>query len=111
METFDLCFFTAEPSASVTHRTLKAKFGDGYEQAAGDGINPKQSDWNLTFDGTRAEIEDVIAFLDAHGEWKRFEWTDPLGNEAVYRAGPYQATAYGGDRITVSVTFMQKGAV
>lgn len=111
METFSLCYYTVGPAGNVSHRTWKARFGDGYEQAAGNGINPKQSVWDLTFDGTASEMAEVTDFLDARGEWERFQWTDPLGNEAVFRAGPYAVTPHGGDHVTVSVQFRQVGAV
>ena len=48
----------AEPQ--VSHRALKAQFGDGYTQRAGDGINTRKEVWPLTFIGSKAEIESNI---------------------------------------------------
>lgn len=110
METFSYCY-TIDPNATVSHSTISAQFGDGYEQAASNGINQKSSKWNLRFAGSKASMAQVISFLDAHGEWKRFIWTDPLGVQNVYRAGPYSPAKGGGNKIAITVEFRQVGAV
>ncbi len=110
METFSWCP-VIDATAAVTNRTLSAQFGDGYEQAAGDGINRKSAVWPLRFVGTRAEMKALTDFLDAHGQWKRFLWTDPLGNEGVYRSGEYSPTPHGGNSVSITVQFKQTAAV
>lgn len=62
----------AEPQ--VTHRTLKAQFGDGYAQRAGDGINTRKEVWPLTFVGLKAEIKAIADFFDEHAGYKAFRW-------------------------------------
>ena len=49
----------------VNHSLLVAKFGDGYEQRALDGINTKQENYNLNFNNRDyKEINLIAAFLD-----------------------------------------------
>lgn len=110
METFDFCY-TVDPSANVTNRALTAQFGDGFEQAAADGLNTKQSVWSIRLSGTKAEMKEVTDFLDDHGQWKRFQWSDPLGDEGVYRSSPYGVTKHGGDQVSITVQFKQTEAV
>jgi phage-related protein len=55
MDTFTW-YHNANPSGTVKFRTLSARFGDGYEQTAPDGINNKLESWPLTFEGTSAAI-------------------------------------------------------
>lgn len=51
---------------SSVHRTLTAKFGDGYEQRLKDGINTKEEQFTVAFNNrTRAEINTIKDFLDA----------------------------------------------
>ena len=49
-------------------RVKSARFGDGYEQIAPDGINAEGQSWNLQFDGVENSIADeMIAFLRSYG--------------------------------------------
>ena len=38
-----------EPQGRIDHRTLSAKFGDGYAQIAADGIHSTTQSWPLCF--------------------------------------------------------------
>jgi len=68
----------------VTFKVIEVPFGDGYGQAAGDGLNSKRTDWSLVWNGLLpAEVTDIKAFLDARGGHETFLWT-PTG-EAVAR--------------------------
>jgi len=52
-------------SNETTHRVLTARFGDGYEQRVLDGINTKNTTFNLSFNNRDAEEINLIAgFLD-----------------------------------------------
>jgi phage-related protein len=65
-------------SGSHQYRILKANFGDGYEQRAGDGINPKQSEYTLTW--TRLSTTDaasIESFFDGLGGYESFDYTLP----------------------------------
>ena len=50
---------------TITPKTFTANFGDGYEQRVADGINSIKETYALSF-ATRpkAEIDDIVAFLD-----------------------------------------------
>lgn len=74
--TFDVAVIATNPSKELnfnrntgrtsTHRTLTAKFGDGYEQRVLDGINAKNETLSAVFNNrTWEEIEVIAAFLDA----------------------------------------------
>jgi phage-related protein len=59
----------------VTHNVLTAKFGDGYEQRALDGINTKQEVFTLNFNNrVYTEINLIAAFLDNKAA-KNFQMT------------------------------------
>lgn len=69
-----------EPVLSEKPRVLSARFGDGYEQRVGDGINIRARSWQLTFkQRTAAEMAPIIAFLRARNGFESFDWTDPDG--------------------------------
>ena len=49
-------------------RIKSARFGDGYEQTAPDGINAEGQSWSVQFDGVENSIADeMIAFLRTYG--------------------------------------------
>lgn len=108
MQTFEWEPLVA-PVGQTSFRTLKAQFGDGYSQAAADGINAQITNWPLTFTGKRATILPIKAFLDAHGGWKSFLWTAPLDQEAgTYRTPQgYRLTPLGADLFSLEVTLEQ----
>ena len=55
------------PTGTVTYRTLKAQFGDGYAQEVGDGLNTELNSWVLTFSGGPNDVFPVRDFIRAHG--------------------------------------------
>ena len=58
--------FDKNISRNPTHRTLVAKFGDGYEQRVLDGINSKNETISASFvNRDWTEIETIAAFFDA----------------------------------------------
>ncbi len=74
--------FTWKPTSTgggtikdVVHRV---QFGDGYRQVAPDGINPRSRNYQLTFTGSKATIDQIVAFLDAH-VGRSFLWQSPRG--------------------------------
>lgn len=96
-----------EPTGTVTFRTKSAKFGDGYEQVAQDGINNRSQSWPLTFTGQKSRIMEIAAFLDRHAGATPFFWTAPLSAQALYRCKTYQPKSLGGGVYTLSATFEQ----
>ena len=67
-------------SAEYKPRVRVAKFGDGYEQRVGDGINTGQDTWNLRF-SVRSDLETgaILAFLETRASAEAFDWTPPGG--------------------------------
>lgn len=65
-------------SGSNKFRTLKANFGDGYKQRAGDGINTKEKKYSLSWDNLEvSEVNDIITFLDGQAGYIAFNYTLP----------------------------------
>ena len=67
------------------YRTIEAKFGDGYGQAAPDGINDVVDTWALTFEFLNlTDRATLVAALDAVKSWDYLTWTAP-GDATVKR--------------------------
>lgn len=108
METFIWAPEQTSAAEEVKFRVLSAKFGDGYEQSAGDGINTRESSWALTFFGRQDRIDAIKAFLDAHGGWRSFHWTPPGESAAiVVKCKAYSRPRGGGAVWRLSATFEQ----
>lgn len=64
----------------LTPRVLSSKFGDGYEQRAGDGININQRKWSVSFISKSLAIADAIDdFLLTQDGITSFLWYPPSG--------------------------------
>lgn len=78
----------ATPDKSMTKqsapRVLTATFGDGYEQRIADGINTLNETYSLNF-ATRlkADIDDIVAFLDGKKGVNNFTLTLPDTNNTT----------------------------
>ncbi len=95
-----------EPVGQFSHRTLTAKFGDGYAQTADDGINPGSQSWPLEFFGVSAYIQPIKQFLDQHRGSRAFLWTPPMGQPTAWLIGKgYTLQPHGADLFTLAVTF------
>lgn len=78
---------------SVKPRVLEAKFGDGYSQRTGDGINIRPREWRLTFNTrTDAEMAPIVAFLEARNGIESFDWTPPTGAAGKFLCSEWQQT-------------------
>ena len=106
VETFTWCP-KVEPTSSPEYRVRASKFGNGYEQVVGDGINNKVDSWPLTFVLSQAVAIEVKAFLDRHGGFKSFLWTPPLGEVSFFRAKAPTITPNGAGIFTLTTTFTQ----
>lgn len=98
---------SVEPQGTINYRTLIARFGDGYQQTMGDGINNRIQSWPLEFTGKEETIKPILTFLDKHAGFRSFLWTPPLGEQGYYKAVQPQLTALGAGNYTLSVTFEQ----
>lgn len=106
IQTFTWCP-RVDPTGTVSFRTKSAKFGDGYEQIAQDGINNRTQTWPLTFLDTEPRARQIKGFLDAHKGAQPFYWTPPLGEQGLYRCKTYQATAHGAGLFSIAAEFEQ----
>jgi len=96
-----------EPTGTTTFRVKSAKFGDGYEQTAEDGINNKSESWPLTFTGPKSRIAEIKVFLNRHKGSKAFSWTEPFGETLLFKCKEYQSRNMGGNAYTLAATFEQ----
>lgn len=96
-----------EPVGTVTLRVLKARFGDGYQQTAADGINNKSQTWPIQFRGKAAKIAAIRDFLDARGGGQSFYWTPPLGAQGYYECTGYTIKPLGAGNYDLNATFEQ----
>jgi len=78
--------FTPDFGAQAAYkpRVRVTKFGDGYEQRVGDGINIRPASWPLKF-AMRDDTErtGILAFLEARNGVEAFDWTPPFGGSAI----------------------------
>lgn len=71
-------------SLSEEPRVKRAKFGEGYEQRQGDGINSTAQQWDLSFEDVDDSIADaIIAFWRTHAGVDSFDWTPKWGTTAI----------------------------
>lgn len=107
-DTFNYCA-VPDPTGTITLRTRKAQFGDGYVQSVADGINNKVRQWPLTFRGTASKIGDIAAFLDAHTGAISFLWTPPAPNstQGYFTCESYTLQANGASVYTLTATFQE----
>ena len=85
--------YTPDFGAQLTEkpRVLTARFGDGYSQDVGDGINVRLKSWAVTFNTrTDAEMAPILAFLRARNGIEGFNWTDPDGYTGVFICREWQ---------------------
>lgn len=68
-----------------TLRVLKAKFGDGYEQRAADGINTQEIVWDVAWADLNLDDCDTITdFFVTQGGHSPFYWTPPNGSAVLW---------------------------
>ncbi|QXO44627.1 phage tail protein [Morganella morganii] len=95
------------PVEEVTYKIRKAKFGDGYEQVSGDGINSRSQKWSLEFVGNHEYITGIRRFIDNHGGIRSFQWRPPMEQLGLYRCDDPKLTPLGGNNYSISLTFTQ----
>lgn len=62
-------------------RALTAKFGDGYEQRVGDGINTNPQIWSLTFTRQTSDLDAIETLLSGYAGVTAFTWTPQGGSQ------------------------------
>ena len=62
-------------------RVIKIQFGDGYDQRVQEGINNITQNFSVSFNNRpKAEIDDIMAFLDNKAGTTAFDFTYPDTN-------------------------------
>jgi len=103
--------FTAEPSYSsslnLKPKILEAKFGDGYEQAVGDGINNKPRKYSLQFNNLNVVNGDAIeTFFDTNDTATTpFDWTPPTGSAGRFKCKEHSRNYVSGFSSSITCTF------
>lgn len=65
-----------ESTRKVSFNKIAAKFGDGYEQSAPNGINNKIDSWDITWGGlSSSEYQTIMTALTSIGAWGTITWT------------------------------------
>lgn len=88
----DTFLFECSPGTAgdIVQNVRTAGFGDGYTQAAKNGINARSSRWTVVLSNLSEDASDAVtAFLDAHAG-QSFYWTPPRSN----RQGYFMCTTY-----------------
>ena len=104
----------ANPSGSVEFNTRVAQFGDGYSQAAANGINNKVDQWDIEIkgylnaegNGCMAKMSDVFDFFNGLKGSDSFDWVAPDGVQRKYVAQNYTRSLEA-NIWTVNVTFTE----
>lgn len=66
-------------------RVIEVRFGDGYAQRLGNGLNLRPREWALTFNArTQSEMTPILSFLQSRNGIEAFNWTDPDGVSGVW---------------------------
>ena len=107
-----------ETPVEVSFAFFEAKFGDGYKQKVGQGLNNESETWDLEFTGKKEEIFAIRQFLREHNGVIPFEWT-PRGETEpkLFDCSQYSAVnlsqvqAGGTDVWTLSARFEQRFGV
>jgi phage-related protein len=95
-------------SKDMTPRVRTAKFGDGYDQRVGDGINTQLRVWSVRFDNRdTAEANAIDDFLSARNGVDAFDWTDLYGHAGKWVCEKWSRSASSGVTSTISATFRE----
>lgn len=106
-EVFDFPIMT-KPRGSTTFRVRESRFGDGYVQRVGDGLNNKQQSWSITLDGDLPEMEEAMEFLDRHAGHISFLWTPPGRSQPIrVICKGYDETPHVASQNIITATFEQ----
>lgn len=88
--------------------TRNAKFGDGYEQRAEDGLNSLPEKWDLQFINRDTTEGDAIdAFLKTHKGVSYFQWTTPQAVTGNFICRSWTYSLDKGNNVTITARFEQ----
>jgi phage-related protein len=84
------------------------QFGDGYSQRLRFGLNTDLKIWNLRFDVSEPDADEIESFLEARGGAEHFDWSPP-DDTATYKwiCQNWNKTINVLGRAEISATFQQ----
>ena len=88
---------------------MEAPFGDGYIQREEEGLNSKQTLWNITWKGLPdTDVLTLTDFFDARGGVEAFNWTPPgESTSRQWRVLSYNRIPTGYLNKTLNATFQE----
>jgi phage-related protein len=92
---------TYNSNKTVKPEVKVIKFGDGYEQRQGSGLNRQPRTYNLSFQRTSSEIDAISSFLYSRGAVEAFNYVHPGSPTGTFVCRSWVRTnvARGVDRI------------
>ncbi|EOH1345647.1 phage tail protein [Citrobacter freundii] len=98
----------SQPTLSSKDTVRTAKFGDGYKQISGSGLNDEVLNYAFSFTGDPVIAREIHSFLRRH-KTKSFTFTPPGGDLALWRveANSLQRVTLNKKVETVTATFEQ----
>lgn len=92
-------------------RLKEARFGDGFSQRSGDGLNPLEEQWQVVWNTLRAD--DFLAihdFLKGLTSGESFDWTPPLPGavQQKYSCKAWQPVPHVDGLYSISATFKKE---
>lgn len=98
----------ASPTANEVIDLIIARFGDGYEQVAINGINNVAEEWDLEWTGKKEDVAAIRLFLHSHTH-QSFWWFNPWGEKKFYRVRPdsIKPTFISGKVVSLRFSFKQ----
>lgn len=89
-------------------RIRSARYGDGYEMRAEDGINSFAEVWELQFMGRdTTEGDGIDTFLKTHKGSIPFDWTTPRGVAAQFICRNWTYSLDKGNNVNITARFEQ----
>lgn len=97
------------PTKASEPKTRIVQFGDGYEQRLLYGLNQNPKEWNMVFDLTDTQANEVETFLNARAaDSASFDWSPPDTTETYKWVCPsWSREFYNVARSRITVTFRQ----
>ena len=104
--------FTHTPTYGVQKRSVPSvraiQFGSGYQQRAQFGINQNPKVYNLTFEVSETEADQIELFLDERGAVQSFTFTPPgETSSAKFICREWSKSIPYLNRATITATFEQ----
>ena len=103
---------TYSSDMTMKPRVLSAKFGDGYEQRALDGINNELEGWSIQVHSINesAWASAIEAFLRAQAGVTAFQWTTKFGRTALFVCRDWKRVPVAPGMTTITAMFEEVAA-